>query len=70
MVDREDDQMALYIVQEGLLEVNCERSTYQALVGPGEMIGEMALVTNCAQPVHTYLPVCLPTCLPASCAAS
>jgi len=44
VVDREDDQMALYIVQEGLLEVNCERSTYQALVGPGEMIGEMALV--------------------------
>jgi len=44
VVHREDDEMALYIVQEGLLQVNCERSTYQALVGPGEMIGEMALV--------------------------
>jgi len=45
MVLEEDvEKMALYIVQDGLLEVRKDRSSYVAYVGPGEMVGETALL--------------------------
>lgn len=40
----EDNKMCLYIVQEGLLEVGNQNNSYKAFVGPGEIVGEMALV--------------------------
>jgi len=42
--EKEDDRMALYIVQEGLLEVKNPANAYCTFVGPGEIVGEMSLV--------------------------
>jgi len=39
-----DERMALHIVQEGLLEVRSSANSYTAFIGPGELVGEMALI--------------------------
>jgi len=44
VLEEDDDKMCLYIVQDGLLEMRVADSKYVGFVGPGEIVGEMALV--------------------------
>jgi len=47
MVSEEDvEKQALYIVQDGLLEVRRCESSYVNFIGPGEMVGEIALLSG------------------------
>lgn len=61
VVQKQDDKMALYIVQEGLLEVKHSNNSYVALVGPGEIIGEMALVFGQRPEWHETITAVKPT---------
>jgi len=44
VLEEDVEKMALYIVQDGLLEVRQDSSSYVAFLGPGEMVGEKALL--------------------------
>lgn len=61
VLQKEDDKMALYIVQDGLLELSTSNSSYRALMGPGDIIGEMALVFGQKPDWHETLTAVKPT---------
>ena len=44
VLEEDDEKMALYIVQDGMLELRNSSNNYIGFVGPGEICGEMALV--------------------------
>jgi len=61
MVLEEDvEKMALYIVQDGLLEVRNNDSSYVSFVGPGDLFGETALLFG-QRPAGVTLKALKPT---------
>mmetsp|Transcript_86252 Transcript_86252/g.142826 ORF Transcript_86252/g.142826 Transcript_86252/m.142826 type:complete len:633 (+) Transcript_86252:15-1913(+) len=53
VLEKDVEKMALYIVQDGLLEVRSDSSSYVSFVGPGEIVGETALLFGQRSPGET-----------------